>query len=150
MREWMKTLVNEVSAWGGVTCHDHRFGGVEFRVGTREIGHVHSFGIVDIPFTVKMRDALIRAGRGELHHWLPDSGWTTVRVSAGKSENALHLLRLSYLRIQQKNGALTEAERAARELEAFGLEPEILEAAGVRVTPEAFDAALRQGSRSHL
>jgi len=131
MREWMKSLVEEVGAWEGVTRHDHRFGGVEFRVGTREIGHAHSFGIVDIPFTVKIRDALIQAGRGERHHWLPDSGWTTVRASERDRENARNLLRLSYLRIQRKSQDAVEAERAAKELEMLALEPKVLEAVGV-------------------
>jgi hypothetical protein len=133
MREWMKSLVGEVAAWEGVTCHDHRFGGVEFRAGSREIGHVHDFGIVDIPFTVKMRDALIHVGRGEQHHWLPDSGWTTVRVDGTSVENAVRLLRLSYLRIQRKSGDVAQAERAARELEALALEPEVMEAVGIRI-----------------
>ena len=133
MREWMKSLVEQVSAWPGVTRHDHRFGGVEFRVGTREIGHVHWFGIVDIPFTVKIRDALIRAGKGEQHHWLPDSGWTTVRVSKHGREAALALLRLSYLRIEAKNPDSVVATNALEELESCGIGPEVLEAAGLSV-----------------
>jgi len=131
MREWMRSLVEEVGAWEGVTCHDHRFGGVEFRAGTREIGHVHSFGVVDIPFTVKIRDALIQAGRGERHHWLPDSGWTTVRVGGTRLEGAVRLLRLAYLRIRRKDKDAAEAEQAARELGALALEPEVMEAAGI-------------------
>jgi Family of unknown function (DUF5519) len=30
-----------VASWDGVTTHDHRFGGIEFRVGRRELGHLH-------------------------------------------------------------------------------------------------------------
>jgi hypothetical protein len=131
MREWMKSLVEQVSAWAGVTSHDHRFGGTEFRVGTREIGHVHSFGIVDIPFTVKIRDALIRAGRAEPRHWVPDSGWTTVRVKDHGGENALALLRLSYLRIQAKNADPALANEALKELESSALEPDVAEAVGL-------------------
>jgi hypothetical protein len=134
MREWMKSLVGQVSSWPGVTCHEHRFGGTEFRVGTREIGHVHWFGIVDIPFTVKIRDALICAGRAERHHWVPDSGWTTVRVKEHGLENALALLRLSYLRIQAKSSDSVVVNEAVNELESYGLEREVLEAVGLPVT----------------
>jgi hypothetical protein len=133
MRDWMKALVEQVSSWPGVTCHDHRFGGTEFRVGTREIGHVHFFGIVDIPFTVRIRDALIRAGKGEQHHWLPDSGWTTVRVKKQGAENALALLRLSYLRIQAKSPDSVTASEALGELQSCGLEPGVMQAAGLPV-----------------
>jgi hypothetical protein len=136
MREWIKTLIEDVSSWPGVTCHDHRFDGVEFRVGEREIGHVHNFGIVDIPFTVKIRDALIHAGRAEQHHWLPDSGWTTVRVKEHGVDNAAGLLRLSYLRIRAKGEDSEAASRARGELDSLEMEREVLAAAGVATPAE--------------
>ena len=131
MREWMKSLVKQVAAWPGVSSHEHRFGGIEFRLGVREIGHVHSFGIVDIPFTVKVRDALIRAGRAERHHWLPNSGWTTVHAGEHETANAVALLRLSYLRIRMKNEGSEAAAETAIELLSGTLEHEVLEAAGI-------------------
>jgi hypothetical protein len=133
MRDWVRVLAGDVLSWPGVTSHDHRFGGVEFRVGEREIGHVHNFGIVDIPFTVRIREALTRAGRAEQHHWLPKSGWTTVRVKEHGEENARALLRLSYLRIQVKDEDHLVAGLAQRELEALAIEPEVLAAVGVAV-----------------
>ncbi|MGA3034763.1 MAG: luciferase family protein [Terracidiphilus sp.] len=133
MRDWVKNLVEQVSGWPGVTCHDHRFGGVEFRVGTREIGHAHNFGIVDIPFTVKIRDALIGVGKARRHHWLPDSGWTTVRVKEQEFETACILLRLSYLRFQTKSSEPVTARQAQCELESLKIEPEVLAAAGIAV-----------------
>ena len=133
MRDWVKTLAEDLSAWPGVSCHDHRFGGVEFRVEEREIGHVHNFGIVDIPFTVKIREALIHTGRAEQHHWLPKSGWTTVRVKEHGVENARALLRLSYLRIRAKSADSVAASRAQEELEALEIQPEVLAAAGIEV-----------------
>jgi Luciferase len=33
----------------GVTTHDHRFGGIEFRLGRRELGHLHR-SFTDLPF----------------------------------------------------------------------------------------------------
>jgi hypothetical protein len=131
MRDWMKVLVENVTAWPGVTSHEHRFGGVEFRVGEREIGHVHSFGIVDIPFTVKIREALIRTGRADQHHWLPKSGWTTVRIKEHGAENARVLLRLSYLRIRAKSDDPAAAGQAQSELDSFAIEPDVLAAVGV-------------------
>lgn len=131
MQQKMKALIEAVSAWPGVSIHDHQFDGVEFRVSGREIGHIHWFGIVDIPFTVKVRDALIRAGRAERHQWLPDSGWTTVRVNEQWTENARELLWLSYLRVLSKNADRTIADKAKAELLLCGLEQEILVAAGV-------------------
>lgn len=141
MPEWMRIFVEQVSTWHGVSIHDHRFGGVEFRLGTRELGHVHDSGIVDIPFTVKIRDALVRSGRAQRHHWLPDSGWTTIPVDAHGSANALKSLRLSYLRIQLKSTDTFAASRALQELALSGFEDDVLDtlassiAASHRSTP---------------
>jgi Luciferase len=43
----------EVLSWLGVTEGDHRFGGVEFRLGKREIGHLHGDHLADLPFPGK-------------------------------------------------------------------------------------------------
>jgi len=123
----LKEIADEVSGWPGVSTCAHRFGGLEFRVGKREVGHLHDFGIVDIPFTVPIRDAIIRAGWAERHHVLPDSGWTTVRINKHGKDTALMLLRLSYLRIGLKADDPSVADQAWRELERIGLEPEVLE-----------------------
>ena len=91
-------VVQEVSSWTGVTVHDHRFGGVEFRVGRREIGHVHA-AIADLPFTRPLRDRLIAAGRARPHHILPDSGWVTVPMrTASETTNVIELFRENYER----------------------------------------------------
>jgi hypothetical protein len=50
-----QTVIGEVSRWEGVTVHDHRMGGVEFRLGRRELGHLHGV-IADLPFPRRIRD----------------------------------------------------------------------------------------------
>jgi hypothetical protein len=64
-----------VSAWEGITSHPHRFGGTEYRLGDREIGHVHGDGLVDIPFPTSVRNELVVTGQVVPHHVLPESGW---------------------------------------------------------------------------
>ena len=39
-----------VLGWPGVTAHPHRFGGTEYRLSKRELGHIHGDYLVDIPF----------------------------------------------------------------------------------------------------
>ena len=36
-----EVVKRELVSWLGVTVHDHRFGGMEFRVNGREMGHMH-------------------------------------------------------------------------------------------------------------
>lgn len=90
-------ITHEISKWPDVTVAPHRFGGVEFRVGRRELGHLHGSRWADLPFPVRVRDELIAAGRAEQHHILPESGWVTFRIR-GESDiaRAVELFRLSY------------------------------------------------------
>ncbi len=68
-------ITREISSWPGVTVAPHRFGGVEFRRGRRELGHLHGSRLADLPFPVRVRDELVRDGRADPHHVLPESGW---------------------------------------------------------------------------
>ena len=86
-----------VVGWDGVTAHAHRYGGTEYRLGKREIGHIHGDSLVDIPFPKKVRDELVSAGRAEPHHVLPKSGWVSVYLRAATDvERAIELHRLSF------------------------------------------------------
>ena len=75
----------------------HRFGGTEFRVGRRELGHVHGDHLADIALPMDVRNRLIAEGRAEPHHTLPNSGWITFKFSKESDvESAVELFRLSY------------------------------------------------------
>ncbi len=43
-----------------MTAHPHRFGGTEYRLGKRELGHIHGDYLVDIPFPKKVRDEIMK------------------------------------------------------------------------------------------
>jgi hypothetical protein len=45
-----RQIEEAVLGWDGVTVHPHRFGGVEFRLGKVELGHLHGDGLADLPF----------------------------------------------------------------------------------------------------
>jgi hypothetical protein len=97
--KYFETLEQEVSSWPQVSTHPHRFGGREFRFGSAEIGHVHTGGIVDIPFPRSVRDGLLADGLAEEHRWVPNSGWITFQVRSNEGvKHAIWLMRLSYLR----------------------------------------------------
>jgi hypothetical protein len=72
-------------------------GGTEYRLGRREIGHVHGDSLVDIPFPKRIRNELVTAGRAEPHHILPESGWVSIYLrQAADVDRAIELLRLSF------------------------------------------------------
>lgn len=92
-------IVQAVDVWPGIHSAPHRFGGVEFMLGTREIGHVHGSYLVDITFTNAIRAQLIAEGKADHHHIYPNTGLISFHLNAdGDVEHALWLLRLSYLR----------------------------------------------------
>ena len=66
-------IEREVAALDGVSVGPHRFGGIEFRVGRRELGHLHGSRLADLPFPVRVREALVAAGKADAHHILPNT-----------------------------------------------------------------------------
>jgi luciferase-like monooxygenase len=95
-RDAIETVRRAVAGWAGVTMHDHRFGGIEFRQGRRELGHLHRT-IADLPFPRRIRDDLVARGRAKPHHVLPHSGWVTVPMrTASEVANVIDLFRLNY------------------------------------------------------
>ena len=91
------SITKTVVAWDGVTVAPHRFGGVEYVIGRREIGHVHGDQLVDIPFPKKVRDEIVAAGRAQPHHILPETGWVSFYLREENDvEKAITLLHESY------------------------------------------------------
>jgi hypothetical protein len=94
-------IEREVSSWPGVTVHEHRFGGTEFRLERRELGHLHGARWADLPFQRGIRDMLVETGRARPHHVLPESGWVSKQIRSDEDvEEVISLFQLSYERAQ--------------------------------------------------
>jgi hypothetical protein len=86
-----------VGSWPDVEVGAHRFVGVEFRLGRRELGHLHSDSHADIAFPRKIRDELVAGGRALPHRAIPDSGWISVPIDGEDGvERAVELFRMAY------------------------------------------------------
>jgi luciferase-like monooxygenase len=109
-------ITREVTSWPGVTSLSHRFGGVEFRVDKRELGHLHGNHHADLPFPVKIREQLVAADRVKPHHVLPESGWVTFYIrDAGDIARAIDLFRLNYDRPWRAEPAHDIVEEASED-----------------------------------
>jgi hypothetical protein len=89
-------IAAEVESWPGVSSASHRFGGLEFRLGRRELGHIHGDRFADLPFPRRIRDELIAQGRARPHHVLPESGWVTAAIDPDDVDPVIELFRLAY------------------------------------------------------
>jgi Luciferase len=92
-----QTIVREVSSWPGVTLARHRFGGTEFRLGHRELGHLHGSRLADLPFPLLVREELVAEGKAQPHHIFPESGWVSYFIRDGTDiDRVVALFRLNY------------------------------------------------------
>ncbi len=123
MTDQIDRIAEDVSSWDGVETGEHRFSGTEFRLGSREIGHIHQWGILDIAFPRRVRDQLVEEGKTEPHHIYPESGWTTFHVERERDvDDALWLLRLSYLSHAK---SLKNVDSGQKSLSALDVEREL-------------------------
>lgn len=104
----LEKINKEILSWPGVTTGQHRFGGTEFRVGKREMGHIHGDKLADLPFPMQVRNELIESGRASPHHILPESGWVSklIRSEEDMSE-VVDLFRMQYKRLKTQDAIVS-------------------------------------------
>ena len=97
-------LIREtVTSWPDVEAHPHRFGGTEYRVGRKEMGHVHGDRLADLPLPRKLHDEVIASGQAQPHHILPDAGWVSCWMSGpDDAAGVIRLFRVQYDRYMAK------------------------------------------------
>ena len=100
--------------WNGVTKDPGRSQVALYRLGSRQIGHIHHDGVADITFPKAVRDGLISAGKARPHR----GGFASVvsyRIRTPEDVPAvLELFRMSYARA--KASAERRAIRKEREV----------------------------------
>jgi predicted DNA-binding protein (MmcQ/YjbR family) len=107
-----ETITKAVTAWEGITVQPHRFGGVEYVLGKREIGHIHGDHLVDIPFPKRIRDEIVQAGRAQAHHIMPESGWISFYLRQPEDvDQAIALLSESYQIARKQKAAVSNGEQ---------------------------------------
>ena len=95
-----KRIKSELTSWPGVTSGPHRFGGTDFRVNGKEMGHIHGARFADLPFPMNVRNQLVAEGKALPHHVLPNSGWVTVLIkNEADITSLIGLFRKQYQRL---------------------------------------------------
>lgn len=92
-------ISRELLSWANVTSELHRFGGTEFRINKRELGHLHGDRLADLPFTIDVRNKLVESGRASAHHILPQTGWVSYWIKGEEdipNVNELFMMRYDF------------------------------------------------------
>ena len=91
-------IEKEVLSWEGTHVSIHCYGGLQFNVRNKEIGHIHSNGLMDILFKRDIKMQLIKEGKVEDHHTFSKSGWISYYIHSEEDKKyALELLQYSYI-----------------------------------------------------
>jgi hypothetical protein len=105
MSNILASIQKQILSWPNVTAEPHKFGGIEFRLNKREIGHIHGDRLVDLPFPMSTRNELVSAGRVSPHHVLPQSGWVSYWISKGEEDvpAVVELFRIRYGQLKPRS-----------------------------------------------
>ena len=99
----IESIKKEILSWPYVTSEPHRFGGIEFRLNKKELGHIHGDRLADLPFPMSIRNDLVNSGRVSPHHVLPKSGWVSYWIRDEADIDAvIELFRLRYEQLKSK------------------------------------------------
>jgi len=96
-----QSIVAEVTTWPGITAGRGERGELWFRLGRREIGHLHGDSAAHFGFPRHVWIDLRKQGRIERHPFFPDSVGPAARriQSDGDVLDVIALLRLNYERL---------------------------------------------------
>lgn len=96
-----------------MTSGAHRFGGVEFRLGRVELGHLHGDHLADLPLPKAIRDEVVASGRARPHHVLPHTGWVSRPIRDEEdARDVVALFRSSYDRLRGARGSSRDVPRS--------------------------------------
>lgn len=91
------SIEDEVLSWKGTTVSVHKYGGLQFNIHKKEIGHLHGNGLLDVVYSRKIKKVLIEEGRVSDHHLFKKSGWISFYIASTEDKTyAIKLLMLSY------------------------------------------------------
>jgi MFS family permease len=99
-----QTIVQKILEWPGVTTEPNRFGGIEFLVNKKEMGHLHGERLADLPFSIEIRENLVASGQALPHHIYPESGWVSYWIRNSEDIPAvINLFKLQYERLKSRS-----------------------------------------------
>ena len=104
-------IATEVTSWPGVEAGPGERGEFAFKVGRKEIGHLHGDHVAHLGFPKQVWAELFEQGRIDYHPAFP--GWPGYGARRIETEldvgDVIELLRLNYERVVSRHGVPTGA-----------------------------------------
>jgi hypothetical protein len=99
-------ITEQVTSWPGVEAGQGSRGEWSFKVGRREIGHLHGDRAAHFGFPKALWKELFDAGRIDYHPVFPGKeGWASRRIeSDADADDVIRMLRLNYERVVARYG----------------------------------------------
>jgi hypothetical protein len=99
-------IIEEVTSWPGVEAGPGVRGELAFKVGRREIGHLHGDRAAHFGFPKRVWSDLRKQGRIVPHPVFPESQGPAARVIEDEADvrDVIELLRLNYDRVIARHG----------------------------------------------
>ena len=99
-------IATEVSSWPGVQAAPGKRGEYSFRVGKREIGHLHGSHAAHFGFPKAIGASLREAGRIGPHPVAPDhTGWGARQIETDEDvQDVIAMMRQNYDRVIKAHG----------------------------------------------
>jgi hypothetical protein len=104
-------ITEEVTSWPGVEAGPGRRGEFAFKVGVREIGHLHGDHAAHFQFSKELGEDLRRQGRVVDHPVFPGKPAPAARAIRDEEDvrDVIELMRLNYDRIMASRGVPSAA-----------------------------------------
>jgi hypothetical protein len=104
-------ITEQITSWPGVAAGPGRRGEFAFKVGGRELGHLHGDHVAHFGFPKEVWSSLFEQGRIEYHPIFPGRpGFGARRIETEVDvEDVVALMRLNYERVVARHGLPTQA-----------------------------------------
>jgi hypothetical protein len=107
-----RVITDEVTSWPGVTAEHGRRGEFAFKLGPRQLGHLHGDHAAHLSFPKDVWQRLYEEGRIDYHPVFPGKpGHASRRIESDDDvRDVIAMLRMSYERVVERFGLPAERE----------------------------------------
>ncbi|TWR30285.1 hypothetical protein FPZ43_04930 [Mucilaginibacter pallidiroseus] len=95
---YIDTIEAELMRWQGMRLTIHKYGGIQFNYHGKELGHIHSNGLLDMPLSRKQKHQLMQQhATVQDHHTFKGTGWISLFIKAeGDVQLTMSIFQLAY------------------------------------------------------